>query len=351
MLDVGIDGLLERELLGPVLVDGQHVHAEGGLQRGELEELVDDHLRAGVAFQLNLDACFLIGEVAHAGDAGEGLLVDEFGDAFLEHGAVDAVGHLADDDERFAAFVFLDFHLAAQAHRAAAGAEVILDAADAADFAGDREIRPLDVLHQLGQRDLRVVDLGADPVDHLAEVVRGEVGGHADGDAGAAVDEEVREGGGQDRGLLLRAVVVRLEIDRVLVEIVHHRHAEVMEARLGVSHGRRGVAFHRAEVALAVHQQLAHRPRLAHVHEGRVNRLVAVRVEVTHRFPDDLGAFHVGLPGRNAELAHGVEDAPLGRLQAVAHVGQSAGNDHRHRVFQERLGKFLGDVDGLDGIV
>ena len=52
--------------------------------RGELEELGDDDLRAGVAFQLDLDAGFLVGEVAHAGDAGEGLLVDQLGDAFLE---------------------------------------------------------------------------------------------------------------------------------------------------------------------------------------------------------------------------------------------------------------------------
>ena len=140
---------LSENCFGRLLVDRQHVHAERGFQRGELEELGDDHLRAGVAFQLDLDAGFLVGKVAHAGDAGEGLLVHEFGDAFLKHGAVDAVGHLADDDDGFAALVFLDLDLAAQAHRAAAGGEVLLDAADAADLAGDGEVRALDVLHQL----------------------------------------------------------------------------------------------------------------------------------------------------------------------------------------------------------
>ena len=97
-------------------MDGEHVDAERGFQRGEFEELGDDDLRAGIAFQFDLDAGFLIREVAHAGDAGEGFLVDEFGDAFLEGGAVDAVGDLADDDEGFAVFVFFDFHFTAQAH-------------------------------------------------------------------------------------------------------------------------------------------------------------------------------------------------------------------------------------------
>ena len=176
-------------------MDRQHVDAERCFQRRELEELVDDDLRAGVALEFDLDAGFLVGEVAHPGDAGEGFLVHQLRDARLEHGAVHPVGNLADDDHRFAVLVFLDLHLAAQAHGAAPGAEIILDATDAAHLAGDREIGSLDVLHQAGEVDVRIVDHRADAVDDLAEVVRGEVRRHADGDAGAAVDQEVRESG------------------------------------------------------------------------------------------------------------------------------------------------------------
>ena len=236
MFDVGVDGLFERELLRAVLVNSEHVHAERGFQRGKLEELGDNHLRPGVAFQLDLDARLLVGEVAHAGDAEKGLFVDEFSDALLQHGAVDAIWDLADDNERFAVFVFLDLHLAAQAHRATAGGEVAFNATNAADFAGNGEIRPLDVMHQLGQGDGRIVDLRTDAVDDFAEIVRGEVGGHADRNAGAAVDEEVGKRGGQDARLGLRAVVVRLEINGVLVEVLHHRHAELVKTGLGVSH-------------------------------------------------------------------------------------------------------------------
>jgi hypothetical protein len=54
------------------------------------------------------------------------------------------------------------------------------------------------------------------------------VRGHADRDAGRAVDEQVREGGGQDVGLLELPVVVGDEVDDVLVEV------------LGEGEGRRG---------------------------------------------------------------------------------------------------------------
>ena len=59
---------------------------------------------------------------------------------------------------------------------------------------------PLMCSIRLGQVDVGVVDHRADAVDDFAEVVRCEVRGHADGDAGAAVDEEVRERGGRTEG-------------------------------------------------------------------------------------------------------------------------------------------------------
>ena len=72
-------------------------------------------------------------------------------------------------------------------------------------------------------RDRRIVEIGDAGVDHLAEIVRRDVGGHADGDAAGAVDQQVRELRRQDHRLLLAAVVVRLEVDRLLVEIVEQR--------------------------------------------------------------------------------------------------------------------------------
>ena len=60
---------------------------------------------------------------------------------------------------------------------------------------------------------------------------------------------------GQDRRLLGGLVVVRDEVDGLLVEIRHHLVAERLEPRLGVSHRRRRVAVDRSEVALAVDER------------------------------------------------------------------------------------------------
>jgi hypothetical protein len=126
-------------------------------------------------------------------------------------------------------------------------------------------------------------------VDDLAQVVRRDVGRHADGDAGRAVDQQVREARRQHRRLVLGLVVVRVKstvsLSRSSSSVRDARHAH-----LGVAHRRRRVAVHRAEVALPVDQHVAHRERLRHAHDGVVDRRVAVRVVLTDDVADDTRA-------------------------------------------------------------
>ena len=67
---------------------------------------------------------------------------------------------------------------------------------------------PWNDLAQLVDGDLGIVEVRQAGVDHLAEVVRRDVGRHADGDAAGAVDEQVRELRRQHRRLLQAVVVV-----------------------------------------------------------------------------------------------------------------------------------------------
>ena len=39
--------------------------------------------------------------------------------------------------------------------------------------------------------------------------------------------------------------------------------------------------------------------------------------------------------GSNAAVVHCIQNAAVNRLQTVAHVGQRAGDDNAHRVFEE----------------
>ncbi len=180
--------------------------------------------------------------------------------------------------------------------------------------------------------------------DHLDEVVRGHVRGHADGDAGGAVDEQVGVGGRHHAGLGERVVVVRDEVDGLLVEARDHEQRRGGHPGLGVARGGRAVV-ERAEVAVAVDERQAHRERLGHAHQGVVDRLVAVRVVLAHDLADDPARLHVRAVRAQAQLAHPEQDAALHGLEAVAGVGQGARVDDAVRVLEEGAAHLLLDVD------
>ena len=114
-------------------------------------------------------------------------------------------------------------------------------------------------------------------VEDFGEVVRRDVGGHADGDAGAAVDDEVGDARGQDGGLGGGLVVVGDEVDGVGVDVGEHLAGDAGQARLGVAHGGGWVAVDGAEVALAVDERVAEREGLREADHGVVDGGVAVR--------------------------------------------------------------------------
>ena len=62
-------------------INRQHVDAEGRLQGGVLEEIVDENLWVAVPLQFNDHAGVLVGFITNITDALEDFLVDEFGDA------------------------------------------------------------------------------------------------------------------------------------------------------------------------------------------------------------------------------------------------------------------------------
>ena len=86
-------------------------------------------------------------------------------------------------------------------------------------IAAGRKVRPRDQLEQALEVEPGIVDQREAGVDHLAEVVRRDVGRHADRDAARTVDQEVRELGRQNGRLAVGLVVVRPEVDGVLVDV------------------------------------------------------------------------------------------------------------------------------------
>jgi hypothetical protein len=166
--------------------------------------------------------------------------------------------------------------------------------------------------------------------------------------ARAAVDQKVGEARRQHHRLLARAVVGGDEIDGLLVDVAQHLGRQAVQARLGVAHGRGGVAVDVAEVPVAVYERIAHREVLGQAHQRVVDGAVPVRVVLAHHLADDLGALHVLAVGLEAQLVHHVQDAAVHRLEAVAHVGQRAPDDDGHGVVQIRRAHLLLEPARLD---
>src|SRR5690606_35779668 len=249
----------------------------------------------------------LVGLVAQAiggDDAFYHLVAYGLGDALEQARLVDLIRRLGDDARLTALLVLFDRRARAHVEASAAGEIGRGDLLRAVDDAGSREIRTGDVLHQAADRDVRIVDEGDAGADDFAQVVRRDVRGHADRDAGRAVDEQIRHARGQYDRFLFLAVVVVDEIDRLLVDVGGQLRGKRRHAALGVSIRRGRIAVDGAEVALAVDEQVAHRERLRHAHERIVGRGVAVRVVLAEHVADDARALHVGTRVDVVRLVH-----------------------------------------------
>jgi hypothetical protein len=197
-----------------------------------------------------------------------------------------------------------------------------------------REIGRRHDFNQLVDADRGIREHSEARVDDFGEIVRRDVGRHADRDARRSINQQIRQARRQDRWFLLFAVVIRDEIDRFLVDIGGELVGDPLQPALGVAHRRRVVAIDRAEVALAVDQRVAERKVLRHPNQRVVDRHVAVRMVFTHHLADDPGTLHIRPVPDGVGFVHCIEDAPVHGLEAIAHVGQRPADDHAHRIIE-----------------
>src|SRR5581483_11211456 len=94
-------------------------------------------------------------------------------------------------------------------------------------------------------------------------------------------------------------------------------------------------------------EAMAHVPVLGHAHQGRIDGHLAMRMIAFHRLADDAGALARSRRGSEPKVMHGDEDAPLGRLQAVTHVGERPANDDAHGVREVAFLEFILNVERL----
>ena len=351
-IDVMLQRFLQCQRLGLAVDNGKHNHAEGGLHLRVAEQLVEHHLRGGLALygDHNPHTC-AVGMVLHIADALDALILDQVGNGFNQARLVHLVGQLGDNDVITPVLFLLNLGPGPHNNTPAPGGVCRPDAAAPHDDGAGGEIRPFDVLHQLLKGGVWVVDERTHAVDDLTHIMRRNIRRHADRDARGAVDQQVGEVAGQGGGFLEAVVVVRGKIDRVLINIQQHLLGKAAHAALSITVGSRRVAVHRAEVAVAVHQHIAHGKVLCQAHQCVVDRRVAVRMVPAQHRSDGVRAFTVGLVGVEVVFIHGVEDAPVHRLQAVPHIRQGARHNNRHGVVQKGFFNLLFQVYVDDLIV
>ncbi len=237
--------LLQREDLRPAVHQRQHDHAKGCLQLRVLVQIVQDHFRIRVTAEVDDDAqTVAVRFVPDVGDVLEFFLVDHVRDLFDQVRLVHLIRNLRDNNALPVVLSGFDGCAGAHHDASASGGVCAFDPFVAVDDAARRKIRRLHELHQALVVQTIVLDQRDAPVDDFSDVVRGDVGGHADGDSARAVDQQVRHHGRQHQWFAQRVIKIRSKIDGVLVEVPEHLLRKAFEAGFGVPHGRRRVAIH-----------------------------------------------------------------------------------------------------------
>ena len=229
------------------------------------------------------------------------------------------MGQLGDHDALATWMHLLDASGRAHPKRSLSSVVGIVNTIQPDDLAASRQVRPRNEAHQLVDVGVRVLDQMAQRLDDLHQVVRRAVGGHADRDTSRPIDQQVGKGCGEDGRLDIFAVVVRLEVNGVLVQAVGHGRGGWCHAAFRVTHCGWAV-IQRSEVAVTVDEGESHGPRLRGSDERVVDGTVAMRVVLTHDLTDHTGALDVRTVRPYAHLVHRVQDPALHRLEPVPGV-------------------------------
>ncbi len=183
VIDVVREGLRQVQRARHAVHQRQHVDAEAGLERRLLVQVVQNDVGVGVTLEVDDQSRLLVGRgIAHPADPVEIAGAHQLGDLLLDHLDRGLIRELGDDDPVSGA-ALLDLGHGAHLDGAATGSVGVQDALAAEDLRARREVRTLDELHELVGRRLGVVQHVNGGVDHLAHVVRRDVGRHADRDA------------------------------------------------------------------------------------------------------------------------------------------------------------------------
>ena len=231
------DDIAQHQGFRSAAANRQHIGRETRLRRRVPPQLVEHHFGGCIALQIDDNAhAHPARFIADIGDAFDPLVLGGFGNFLDQIILASLVRHRSQDDRAPIPAPFLNHMAATLDDRTAPGQIGGPRASAAQDERSCRKVRPRNDFDELFGCNRRVFDEGQAAVDHFAQIVRRNVGCHANRNAARAIDQQIGEAGWQNRRFAPRSVVIVLKINRVLVEIVKQAVGYLGQPRFGVTH-------------------------------------------------------------------------------------------------------------------
>src|SRR5262245_58391407 len=281
--------LFEIEYPWAAVGNGEHVDAERFLQRGVLIELIENDVGYRIAFELDDDTHpFAVRFIAKIRDPINFLLLYQTGNLLDNPILIDHEGDFTDDDLLFTGpFDRLGESLASHLNDAFTLVISLSDRLLAVNETASREIRPRDILHQLLDGEIRIFHQGNQSIDHFPQIVRWNIGCHADRDTRGTVDQQIGNAGWQNRRFFEGVVIVRNEIDCLFFDIRQQLFGETGHPDLGVAHRCRRIRIDGAKISLPIDERITHREVLHQPDDRIVNRGITVGMIFTDDIADE----------------------------------------------------------------
>ena len=146
-------------------------------------------------------------------------------------------------------------------------------------------------------RRIRMIDEIKSRRAKFSYVMRWNIGGHANRDTGRSVGKKIRESTRKNDRFLVFFVIGRAEVDSVFGNALKQQRCHFSHTRFGITHRGGVIAIDIAEIALSVHERIAHCKILSKTHQRIIDRSIAVRVELAHHVADNTCTFCVSLIG------------------------------------------------------
>ena len=216
---------LKRKRLRHAINERDDVVVKRFFELRVLVKIIQNRLRVGIILKLDDHANVFRRLITNVANAFDLFLMHEISHLLEEIGFIHAERDRGDDDLVIAParmtdtrsgglFPFHDLRLAAHHHAAAAGTIRMRDISLIKCDAAGGKIRTLHEAKQVFRRRFRIFDEVNARLTHFAQIVRRNVGCHADRDTERAIEKKIRNRRGHHRGLFLGVVVIRTELDR-----------------------------------------------------------------------------------------------------------------------------------------